>query len=326
MRVGSLCSGYGGLDAALGGDLRWYAEIDESASLVMKLQHPEVTNYGDIKTLPVVAEDVDVITSGDPCQSMSSAGFKLAHDDPRFLWPYVRQVIEAHMPPFVFLENVRNLVSVKGGAVLTERLADLRVLGYACRWTVLGACAIGAPHHRHRWFLRAERMSGAAPEAVRVGAKCGAPRTGGRLLLPTPTTADGLGGPGVSPMRTGGMNLRTAVQLLPSPRATDGSNGGPNQGIASDDIALPSACQPQRWGRYTEAVALWERLSGRPAPEPVVVSPRGGWRLNPALSEWMMGLPEGMITAHVDRNAALRLIGNGVLPAQAHAAWDMLSS
>jgi len=36
-------------------------------------------------------------------------------------------------------------------------------------------------------------------------------------LLPTPTAADGTGGPGTSPHRTGGPNLRTLVTALPEP-------------------------------------------------------------------------------------------------------------
>lgn len=36
-------------------------------------------------------------------------------------------------------------------------------------------------------------------------------------LMPTPTTSDGTGGPGTSPKRKGGPNLRTAVTRLPAP-------------------------------------------------------------------------------------------------------------
>jgi hypothetical protein len=40
-------------------------------------------------------------------------------------------------------------------------------------------------------------------------------------LLPTPTRHDGIGGAGTSTRREGGMNLRTAVSLLPTPMARD---------------------------------------------------------------------------------------------------------
>lgn len=40
-------------------------------------------------------------------------------------------------------------------------------------------------------------------------------------LLPTPTRHDGIGGAGTSPRREGGINLRTAVTLLPTPMSRD---------------------------------------------------------------------------------------------------------
>lgn len=326
---GSLCSGTGALDAAVPGELAFLAETNPGAVRILKRRHSDVPNLGDITAPYFRPHHVDLLTSGDPCQSMSSAGLQAASEDERFLWPYVMDVIDRTRPRHIFLENVQNITSValvKGGergGVLRLRLDSLREAGYAARWTVLGACAVGAPHHRHRWFLRAEHVGG-TPEAERVISKCGAPRTGGRLLLPTPTTADGSGGPGAQG-RAGGLNLRTAVTLLPTPRATDGVNGGPNQRGRKGDLAMGSAVQEQHWGKFAEAVALWEQITGRVAPLPTVPAPKGGRRLNAELSEWMMGLPLGYATAELDRNEALRAIGNGVVVAQARAAWDLLA-
>lgn len=299
---GSLCSGTGALDRATPGELRWVAETAPAPAALLRREHPWIENKGSI-TVPAsfTRSQVDLLTSGDPCQSMSAAGRQLASDDERFLWPDVMNVIHEVRPREIFLENVQNIVSVplvKGGergGVLRLRLENLREAGYEVRWTVLGACAVGAPHHRHRWFLRARYVGAAAPEAVRLVNGCGAPRPGGRNLLPTPTTRDGVGGPGTSPKRTGGMNLRTVAARL------DG-----------------------RWGRFAQAIELWESALGRPAPKPTEAAPRGGLRLSAALSEWMMGYPEGYLTRGVTRNEALRMAGNGVVEIQARAAWDML--
>jgi DNA (cytosine-5)-methyltransferase 1 len=113
--------------------------------------------------------------------------------------------------------------------------------------------------------------------------------------------------------------------LLPTPRATDGVNGGPNQRGSSGDLAMGSACQPQHWGKFAAAVALWEEITGMPAPEPTEPNSRGGRRLNPELSEWMMGYPRGYLAGMLARNDALRCAGNGVVTRQARAAWEILA-
>ena len=142
-------------------------------------------------------------------------------------------------------------------------------------------------------------------------------------LLPTPLAADAVKGQR-SMGSTGGPSLAAATHLLPTPRATDGTNGGPGQRGSKGDLALGSAVQPEVWGKFAEAIALWERLTGMPAPCPTEPAPKGGLRLNPQLSEWMMGYPAGYLTDVMDRNSALRCAGNGVVTAQARAAWDLL--
>ncbi|MET9684756.1 hypothetical protein [Streptomyces coeruleorubidus] len=53
--IGSLCSGYGGLDlgvqAALGGTLAWHAEPDPGAARLLARHWPQVPNLGDITTV-----------------------------------------------------------------------------------------------------------------------------------------------------------------------------------------------------------------------------------------------------------------------------------
>jgi DNA (cytosine-5)-methyltransferase 1 len=297
---GSLCSGYGGLDLATPGTLRFLAEVNDDATAVLKREYPHVPNLGDISAHRWTGRNqVGLLTAGFPCQPVSAAGSQRAKTDVRWLWPDVLNAIVLTRPDEVFLENVQNIVSIHQGAILAEILGGLRDARYACRWTILGACTVGAPHHRHRWFLRGRRGR-RAPRAVRLINKCGAPRTGGRVLLPTPTVADGAGGP--FGHRDGGLNLRSAVMLLPTLTA-----------------------QPGRWGKFAVAVALWEDITRRAAPDPTVPAPKGGRRLNPALSEWMMGLPPGLVTDGVARSAALRLAGNGVVPAAAAAAYVMLA-
>jgi DNA (cytosine-5)-methyltransferase 1 len=115
--VGSLCSGYGGLDMglslALGVPLRhaWHVENDSEPSKILAARYPGVPNYGDLKTLNYAdMERVDWLTAGYPCQPFSNAGKRLGEADARHLWPYVADTIGALRPRHVLLENVRGHV------------------------------------------------------------------------------------------------------------------------------------------------------------------------------------------------------------------------
>lgn len=79
LRVGSLCTGYGGLDMAVmqvfGGQLRWVADNDRHVSQLLAVRHPHVPNLGDLTTLDWhQVEPVDVLCAGFPCQDISYAG------------------------------------------------------------------------------------------------------------------------------------------------------------------------------------------------------------------------------------------------------------
>ena len=77
-----------------------------------------------------------------------------------------------------------------------------------------------------------------------------------------------------------------------------------------------------QFGPYADAIARWEPIVGRPAPDPT----DDKRRLNPRFVEWMMGLPDGWVTdAGVTRSQALKILGNGVVPQQAALALRLLS-
>lgn len=134
-------------------------------------------------------------------------------------------------------------------------------------------------------------------------------------LLPTPTQSDGIGGPGHSG-RGGAPNLRTQMAYMPTPKASDATKGGPNQRDSKGHHALPALAQSHQWAQYAHAISRHETVVGRAAPNPTITGKRGGARLNPALTEWMMALPAGYLTGPLagNPNAANRLAGNGVIP------------
>ena len=153
LTVGSLFSGIGGLDLGLeraGMKVIWQSEIDPYCNKVLKKHWPEVTNHGNIKDIDwTTIERPDVICGGYPCQPFSTAGKRQGTDDPRHLWPWVRDAIGALRPSYAILENVRGHLSMGGLQVIGE----LAEIGYDAEWRVVSAAGMGAPHRRERIII-----------------------------------------------------------------------------------------------------------------------------------------------------------------------------
>ena len=154
IRIGSLFSGYGGLDLAvqsvLGGEIAWHVEYDKAPSRILDHHFPGVPNYGDVTKLDFTSiEPVDVLTGGYPCQPFSHAGLRKGTDDDRHLWPHVLRAIREMGPRLAILENVRGHLSLGFDTVL----ADLASVGWSARWGVVRASDAGAPHQRARLFI-----------------------------------------------------------------------------------------------------------------------------------------------------------------------------
>ena len=81
------------------------------------------------------------------------------------------------------------------------------------------------------------------------------------------------------------------------------------------------------WGKFEPAIRRWEEIT-RPAPSPTKPDGKdGNHRLSAEFTEWMMGLPEGWVTAEdlgLKRNDQLKACGNGVVPQQAELALKIL--
>lgn len=323
MKIAALCAGYGGLEMAVqnmfDAEVSWYAEYDADASKVLAHHLPGIPNIGDItaadwSSLP----SVDILTAGFPCQDISNAGPRVGIEGKRSgVWKNVAEAVRVLRPGLVFLENVA-VIKRRGLDVV---VADLVSIGYGVQWTYLRASDIGAPHQRHRWFAVA-RPNGPTGEIIRDR-----PETG-PLLMPSPTTKEGSSGPGRSTKRTGGDNPRTVISLLPTPASRDWKSSASNLIGANARPLNETLAHTESWvcvdGRdFGPAVRRWEPIMGRPAPVPVVDGPRGGKKTSPHLVEWMMDLPEGHVTdvQELDVNQMLKILGNGVVPAQAEAAY-----
>jgi DNA (cytosine-5)-methyltransferase 1 len=156
-RIGSLCTGYGGLDLAvewvLGGRLAWYAETDPHARTVCEHHWPGIANLGDIRDIDWSGvEPVEILTAGFPCQDISNAGKRAGiTGEHSSVWTAVTDAVRTLRPPLVFVENVAALLHRGFDTVQ----ADLAANGYDTRWLCLRASDVGAAHRRDRLFLLA---------------------------------------------------------------------------------------------------------------------------------------------------------------------------
>jgi DNA (cytosine-5)-methyltransferase 1 len=156
LRIGSLCTGYGGLDLAVeahfNAETIWCAEFDKYASQVIE-QRFNIPNYGNIKEIDWASmPEIDILTAGYPCQPFSHAGERKGLNDERHIFPYIAEAISILRPRYVILENVRGHLSLG----LKEVLAWLTSIGYDARWHTVRASHAGAPHRRERVFIVAQ--------------------------------------------------------------------------------------------------------------------------------------------------------------------------
>ena len=110
---------------------------------------------GDITKIP--AADIpehDLLLAGFPCQAFSIMGKRQGFADTRgTMFFEIERILEYHKPPFIFLENVKQLVSHDSGRTFTVILDRLDKLGYKVKWKVLNALDFGLPQKRERVII-----------------------------------------------------------------------------------------------------------------------------------------------------------------------------
>lgn len=95
---------------------------------------------------------------GFPCQDISVAGKQLGFQGNRsslfFRVMYlIGQLEEEDKPTYLFIENVKNLLSVNGGWDFARLLIEMEQGGYDAEWQVLNSKDFGVPQNRERVFI-----------------------------------------------------------------------------------------------------------------------------------------------------------------------------
>ena len=346
----SLCTGYGGLDLglhrAIGRPMRVVAveiEAFAAANLVAKTEEGELAIealYTDLRSFPAerFRGCFDWLIAGFPCQPFSVAGKRKSSADQRYLWPDIIRIIKTVRPVRVLLENVPGLLSsrildnrpdlveylasldeasrksygrdrwyiqqhrerltkyllkTEGVEALAGIYYQLRDMGYTVEAGLFTASEVGAPHKRQRLFALADSR-GFHGRAHAEGRNCDA-QAGSAGETVGNAVEIGLGR--ITRRRAG---TESADGHIRAAELADASG----QRIQRDE---PERCnQPER---PTDELCD-DRWPAGPGQE------QHDWEeprtVEPGVGRTAYGPP-----CRVDR---LRLLGNGIVPAQAEKA------
>jgi len=319
VKIGSLCTGYGGLDMAVeayfDAEIVWCAENDKYASqlIVQRFNKP---NLGDIKQIKWdEVEPIDILTAGYPCQPFSHAGQRKGTEDERHLWPYIIKAISTLRPKYIILENVRGHLSLGFSTVL----ANLTQFGYDTRWQIVRASDVGAPHQRARLFIIAY-SKGCRPRVQQIREQKEHAKSGNhnKFIADTDSrrsqiqiTGQITSKPKSSGISNSELITDTTSDARQKSRRTDTSIRTTYNGLQRGQD------KRQAWGKH--------RFSSQMEREAIPPALDEG-KLNVKFVEYMMGLPVGWVTdLDLSRSQQLKMLGNGVVPQQAYYALELLN-
>jgi DNA (cytosine-5)-methyltransferase 1 len=287
MKIGSLCTGYGGLDMAVeayfDAEMVWCAENDKNASMLIQERFNK-PNMGDIKQIDWASlEPIDILTAGYPCQPFSHAGYRKGENDERHIWPFILQGISILRPKIIILENVRGHLSLG----FKEVLGDLAKNGYDAKWRVVRASDVGAPHQRARLFIIAYSIDCGCTQRKSSGSE-----------------------PKFSQFKVDGCLTNSNCNACQKPRRTTLCLQGKGRGLQPGE----NERQARNEHRFSSS------MDRQTVPDPLDQG-----RLNVKFVEYMMGLPGGWVSdLDLSRAQKLKMLGNGVVPQQAFHALQLL--
>lgn len=133
-----------------------FSEVNKYAISIYSRWFPNHRNYGDATTIDTSElDDFSLLIGGFPCQSFSICGKQQGFNDTRgTLFFEIARVLQDCQPKYFLLENVKDLVSNKGGGTFKTILEVLSQLGYDVLWQTYNSCHYGVPQHRQRLFIK----------------------------------------------------------------------------------------------------------------------------------------------------------------------------
>lgn len=183
MNVLDLFCGAGGLTEGLSqSGFKTVAGIDINPDAIktFQLNHTQAKGFClDIQSITEdwlsqnIAEPIDLICGGPPCQGFSTIGRNDPSDVRNQLPQEFLRIVGIVLPQWVLIENVPGLASKRQSEHLNHILASLEGLGYKTEWMILNAHLYNVAQTRKRLFIFAHR--GQSSKTVTVPVEAGVP-------------------------------------------------------------------------------------------------------------------------------------------------------
>lgn len=158
-----------------------HCEIDKYANESYKAIHePKEDEWFGTDIRRTNADELpraDVWCFGFPCQDISVAGKQLGFKGQRSslfftVTRLIRDTKEEDRPKYLFIENVKNLLSVNGGTDFLKLLIELDEIGYDAEWQVLNSKNFGVPQNRERVFIVGHLRGTSGRKVFPIGGNC----------------------------------------------------------------------------------------------------------------------------------------------------------
>lgn len=176
-----LFSGIGGFRLGMmmaGHKCLGHCEIDKFADKSYRAMHDvRGDEWFETDIRSVRAETIpkaDVWCFGFPCQDISVAGKQTGFKGNRSslfftVTRLLRSIEEESRPKYLFIENVKNLLSVNRGYDFARLLAEMDEIGYDAEWDVLNSKHFGVPQNRERVFIIGHLRGAGTREVFPIG-------------------------------------------------------------------------------------------------------------------------------------------------------------
>lgn len=137
------------------------------------MHNPKEGEFHATDVRNIISEDLpefDILTGGFPCQAFSVAGKRGGFSDTRgTLFFEIMRIARVRKPKYIFLENVKGLLSHDGGKTFGTILQAMGECGYDAEWQMCNSKNYGVPQNRERVFIVGHLRGASTREVFPLG-------------------------------------------------------------------------------------------------------------------------------------------------------------